>query len=1108
MSRITGAEWDGCRQELERVRETLRIKGAALREAFRLSVWRTEIGELAPNEAAEHSANWPEGRLVYIWAPRDGARMFYRRLEVPAEFMGIALTGSAVELELWMNTGTTVYVNGQIVYQADYWSDTQVVPVPLTPSVDKDDRFDLFLQCKQGDGFGYFPIADIRIAAVDEWIFELDTFQEELGFVSFIIENGDVGDEYGRVVGVLTEALSTFDYGALEANEWERVADQLRGIRSKLAFVREYAKTYRIHLIAHAHIDMNWLWPWGETVSLIVRDFESMLNLMEQYPQVRFSHSQAATYRVVQEQYPELWERLLRQVELGAWEVTAATWVEGDLNMGGYETLVRQFLQGKSYVREQFGVDPVLCWEPDTFGHPATMPGVLAGAGIRYYYHTRGGRGVPVYWWEGAEGSRVLVFNDPSPNGYNGRIFASEVMSSLTYMTRTYGLKTNMYVFGIGDHGGGATRQDIERAIRLDASPLLPRFKFSKAVEFYEELELSGARFPVLRGELNPVFAGCYTSHGDIKKANRRTEHALVKAEALSSIADLYSLSKGKLAAENWTGRVLAGEGLLEAWRTQCFHQFHDIVCGCSIEMTYAEAVPAAAEVETLAEEAGRASIRSSLTASERPNFSGAKESTIVVYNTLSWERTDTVVLKQAECPGSETWRDGDWLEDAGGQCTPIQIAGDDILFVARNVPAFGFTVYRYHAADESRPRSTVSDIRRSVYNNPVLDIGRYRVEIDRESGTIVELKDQISDRSFSYPLEWTDRLPKGKLNVLEVQEEVPHGMSAWIIGAIAGSTRLIDGAEVKVLHQGPVFQSVEVRHRYRESEIRQEIRVYRELDRIDFRTTVDWRESGSGTQNAPMLKVLFTPHVMATEHTFNVPFGALARPADGMEMPALHWIDVSESAERGQTGIGMSLLNDGKYGHSIQGNTMALTLIRSSYEPDNRADVGLHEFTYSIYPHAGSWVEASTDRRGWELNQPMMAMPLKGAITTEDAETFCALSVEQLTTQGWTPAPGTVVTAFKPSEAGGSSITVRLVQMHGVATRLRLVLPVSAVLAEETDLLERPLRTLGSGQEQRIEIGAMSEGAIRTFRLVFGSRFGASGDVSVTQDKEKEHGN
>ncbi|RED85485.1 alpha-mannosidase [Cohnella phaseoli] len=1074
------------REKLELIRNELQAKGKALQGAFKLKEWRTTTGERTPEQALDEHANWPEHSLVYAWSPRDGDRMFFNRVSVPAMVMGIPLLSSQIGLELWLNIGAAVYVNGEAVYQVDYWADTQVVPIELTKSAGGNDTFDLFIQCKQGDGFGYFQMADIRIDALDEWIFQLDTLEEELGFVRFLIENGDISEEV--IAGTLHEALEAFDHDALINNRWEAVEANIKELRFRLSFLRPYAKSYKVHLVAHAHIDMNWLWPWSETESLIVRDFEAMLGIMEEFPQVCFSHSQAATYRLVQSRYPKLWERVKRQVERGVWDVTASTWVEGDLNLSGYESLVRQFLLGKSYAREQLGVDPIVCWEPDTFGHPATMPQVLAGAGIKYYYHSRAGRGIPVYWWEGAEGSHILVYNEPSPTGYMGRIFATRIVPGLTALARSYGLKTDMYVYGIGDHGGGATRQDVLRAIRLNESPLLPRFEFSRTVDFYEELERFGSRFPVIRGELNPIFTGCYSSHGDIKRANRRTEHALVQAETLSSIADIRHWSLRK-SPEVGAGGDRIGEQLAEAWQRQCFNQFHDILCGCSIRSTYDEAVPAAEQAEKTAELVSRKMMRRINEASaESPSAKKNREQThetLVVFNTLSWHRTDAVVLRREDYPDAEHWKDGDWLEDEAGKRADLQCTGGEIVFVAKGIPPHGYKAYRYYRASEAPKTNPDWSILLSPFGNPILDIGRYRTEIDHESGTIIDLKDKESGKRYSYPHEWSDRSPKGKLNLLEVQYEAPHAMSAWIIGTISGTRRLVEGADVRMLHQGPVFQAVEIKHRFNESEICQQIRVYRELNRIDFPTVVDWREQGSGTREAPMLRVSFTPCIKAAEHTSHIPFGTIERPADGTEIPALHWIDVSESA--GDEGYGMTLLNTAKYGHSIQGNTMTMTLIRSSYEPDNSGDVGRHEFTYSVYPHSGNWRKSHSDRRGWEINQPLKAILLHSNECVR-ADCFSALQVEELTADGWREATGTIVSAFKPSErvGGGNVKTVRLVQMHGnaVQIRIRAAMPMRAV--EEVDLLEEPIRTIVNAEGSLMEIGGIKEGEIRTIRLHF----------------------
>ncbi len=267
-------------------------------------------------------------------------------------------------------------------------------------------------------------------------------------------------------------------------------------------------KEYTVHLVGHAHIDMNWLWLWPETVEVCKNTFSTMLELMEEYPQFRFSQSQASAYLPIEEQFPDLFRKIQERVKSGQWEITGGTWTEGDLNMASGEAIVRQILYAKRYFLEKFGVEPKICWEPDTFGHAWTIPQILAKSGIKYYYFMRCGKNEPVFWWESPDGSRVLAFNRGS---YNGSIDES-IKDAVIDLAQRYDVKDAMFVYGVGDHGGGPTRKDIEKALELGKRKDFPNVKFDTAVGFFDTILAQKKDFPVIRDELNFVFTGCYTS--------------------------------------------------------------------------------------------------------------------------------------------------------------------------------------------------------------------------------------------------------------------------------------------------------------------------------------------------------------------------------------------------------------------------------------------------------------------------------------------------------------------------------------------------------------------------------------------------------------------
>jgi len=284
-----------------------------------------------------------------------------------------------------------------------------------------------------------------------------------------------------------------------------------------------------------------------------------------------------------------------------------------------------------------------------------------------------------------------------------------------------------------------------------------------------------------------------------------------------------------------------------------------------------------------------------------------------------------------------------------------------------------------------------------------------------------------------------------GSLNRLEVQYEQPHTMSAWNLGVITRTDYLVSGAEIKAIAQGPVCGILEINRQVLHSTLKQRVVLYRNLRRIDFETEIDWREQGTATTDAPMLRATFTPFLQSAQATFEVPFAGLVRPADGKEMPAQRWADLSDED------YGLTLLNNAKYGHHAHYHTLGLTLVRSSYEPDAQPDQGLHRFTYSLYPHAGTWREAGSTQRAAELNQPLLARvepshpgempPGQPALTCQPASVL--------------------VSAFKWAEdqpAEGHDLIVRLYESHGRPASASLAFGFPVRSAEEVDLVENAL--------------------------------------------------
>ena len=987
----------------------IEAKIAALRAAEDARLWRWHQGKADDAYRVDFDDRaWPELPLE-TWSSGAGDVWARRVFSFPEQIEGIPTRGATIELPLFVLVHSQVFVDGQERLAEPSWLDSRAVPLVLCESYCEGQTLQVSIHAFEGDGFGICIVSHVAVSSVEDRISRLATIKGQMAFARYLaFESEHSCDEWRALWATAADRL---DIQALSTNDWTRWDASVGAARDTLSPLQSAAKEHTTHLVGHSHIDMNWLWPWRETVDVIRRDFEAMDGLMARFPDFRFSQSQASTYLVMQQEQPELFRRIQRRVAAGQWDVTASTWVEGDLNMQCGESLVRHFLLTRPYIEEAFGLRPKILWEPDTFGNVATLPQLMKQAGAEYYYFCRAGQGEPLFWWEGIDGSRVLAFNDFL--GYNGVVEPEGVAAAGLALAQRRGIKSGLYLYGVGDHGGAATARDIEKARELDATPLLPQARMSGLPAFYESVA-SAKNLPTIHGELNTTFEGCYTTHADIKMANRTCENQLLSAETMATLAMVQADAQPPYQA------------LEQAWKDTLFHHFHDILCGCSIGITYREAAEKTATILDAARDI-RDTALAQLAAAV--NTSDAGETACVVWNPLAWERTDLVRLPADAFGPTPTS-----LRDDLGHLYPVQICDDAMLFIARDVPALGCRTYE--PCHEPAPSSVEATGPLSLTN------GDLAFAVNPRSGAIASLRDLVNERSVDTSSNWHGverKANAGYINRLQLLWEEPHPMSAWNIGDITRTENLISGAEVSLVESGPVRAVIEARQQFLSSSIVQRYCLYDGLDRIDVETDLDWHERGGKDTDAPMLRATFKPLLDDSKATFEVAFAGLERPATGDEVPALRWADISDES------YGLSLLNNGKYGHQAHGTTLGLTLCRAPYEPDTLPDQGLQQFSYALYPHAGDWRSAQSDRRGASFNQPLLATTTAdhaGTIQPGRAGISCSTT-------------NVMITAVKPAESRDGSLIVRLVEMHGQACEAVLSVPICVSSAERVNILE-----------------------------------------------------
>lgn len=691
--------------------------------------------------------------------------------------------------------------------------------------------------------------------------------------------------------------------------------------------VNERLQGITVHLVAQSHIDMAWTWDWRETVDVVFpMTFGKALRMMDAYPEYKFTQNQMLGMAKCEEVYPEMFAQIQQRIREGRWVPIGGQWLEPDTNMPSGESLARHCLWGQRFAKSRFGKTHRTAWATDNFGHCWTLPQIFARSGIENYLFGRCGKGYPVFWWQGPDGSRVLAahMRFPLPGGR----LAEEALQTVT----DYKVSHLMYLFGGGDHGGGPNEEDMAAIERLRQAEPSPRISLSGGQDFFDGIRPEAEGLPVVNEELNFQFEGCWTSQAEMKLRNRRLESLLYSAEALSAAARLPDLGWRPLGYEK--------AELDCAWEALLLNQFHDILPGSGIHDTHTEALQRYIDAE---ESAGRALSRAARRIASAAGTLG-DGLPVVVVNSLPWERTGPVEV-EVELPGG--WK-GIVAVDSDGRQAPAQLVGQAsggkarVLFTAWGVPALGFRTFWL------RKEKSASDLK--AHATSVLSSSLLEAAFDPASGALKSLT--AGGREYL----------SGASNCLAALEDRPPSMSAWELGLTGRESPAVAG-KVEILEQGPARITLRVKSSFGGSDFCQDISLYHGLDYLECRFEADWKERET------LLVSKFSLACRPDSALYEIPFGYAERRGTGEERPALNWVAVEDPEQ------GIALLNNGRHGHAYQSGDLRLSVLRGTTDPDPVADIGHHAVKWALYPYTGTWKDACVARRGREFNTPMLAL-------------------------------------------------------------------------------------------------------------------------------------
>lgn len=740
----------------------------------------------------------------------------------------------------------------------------------------------------------------------------------------------------------LEHTLNLLDWSYPGSEDFYESVEQAETYLNKALAQLPKESKVTITAVGHTHIDVAWLWRLKHTREKTARSFSTVLQLMDKYPEYIFLHTSPQVYKYIKEDYPELYGKIKQRIAEGRWEIDGAMWLEADCNIPSGESLTRQILHGAKFVKEEFKKEMHYLWLPDVFGYSWALPQIMKKSGIDTFMTTK------ISWnqfnrmphdtfiWKGMDGTEILTHFITTPTAgestaehsrtnwfytYNGDIEADTVVGSYQgYRDKDFNSEL-LLSYGYGDGGGGVNRDMLEKRRRLDMIPGMPNVKTGRADEYFnrlhETVDNTDHYVHTWDGELYLEYhRGTYTSQANVKKNNRKTELALRELEMLYSFT--------ALAGQKEYPQQL----LYDQWEVLLRNQFHDIIPGSSIKEVYQDYREEFAQVKQV--------ILSLAADLETENTTAMS-----VVNTAGWQRRTLVELPETVAV----------TDKSSGQMLPsVSYAG--MTYAVVEVSALGKTKLSTTSANTQEAASVAT-----VQTNELAT--KFYTLTWNDAGQLTSIFDKENQREVL----------KSKGNVFQLFEDKPMNFDNWDIDIFyQEKSKTLACESLKVVENNPLFVIVETIYAFGTSKIKQQMKLYAHTRRIDFVTEVDWQE------RQQLLKVGFDVAVRTTEATYDIQYGNVKRPTHWntswdmakFEVVGHQWADLS------QRDYGVSLLNDCKYGYDIKDTTMRLTLLKGGIYPDPTADIGHHEFIYSLLPHEGDFVTGRTVEEAWEINQPL----------------------------------------------------------------------------------------------------------------------------------------
>jgi len=701
-----------------------------------------------------------------------------------------------------------------------------------------------------------------------------------------------------------------------------------------------------VHLICNAHLDPVWQWRWEEGASEALATFRNAVDILGEHPGLIFCHNEAVLYQWVERYDPALFKDIRSLVRAGRWAIAGGWFIQPDVNLPGTESLIRHIAEGRRYFRDEFGCTPRVAYSFDSFGHSGGLPQILRRAGYEMYIHMRPlshelALPADLYRWRGADGTEIPAYRISVGLYHTERDNIEERLASGAALALELGRDVPVF-WGLGNHGGGATREDLRKMDAFIERERRVRIVHSTPDMFFEAVREAAKTAPVFDGDLQRCFTGCYTSLSRLKRQAVRSLGGLVQSEALA-------------AAAWWlTDHEFPAEKLREAWRIHLFNDFHDIITGSCVEPAEQDALGQYGRAEDIAR-----SLRLGAVAALNQ---GARKSPPLPVTVANANPSLVRVPVEFECMADYRpfWK-GEWhlrlfrpdgrevacQEEQPEALLPFNDWRRKISFVD-DLPGVGVSRYELRAfegpagreGDNKKKREGEKGGRirgRAPQARVPIRSAALTYRLSRTTGLLQSIKTPAGVECLAGPL----------FEPLVIEDTGDSwGTECWSYRKIAGRFKS-EGLPL-VLKKGPVRTITQSAFSFKKSRIVVDLYSYPDWPVLEFRLRVIWNEERR------RLKLRIPSCLAPSSVLCEVPGAAVRRSSDGQEHVHGRWLLIEGRAGGGAAALGVA--TSGQHGFDYQDGEVRLSVLRSAaYCHERRfkidrvparkfSDIGVHD--------------------------------------------------------------------------------------------------------------------------------------------------------------------